>query len=329
MLSLLLMLGGSADAPQGPFLGQPPPGAQPVPFAPGLLNTGLATRDLAMNAEGTEFYFTVFLPGFRKAAICWIHREGAGWSRPEVAPFARDPRWKTLEPCLSPDGRKLFFASDRPAAGADKPGPFGIWVAERQGQGWSEPVRLGAEVNGAANVFYPSVTRGGDLYFLQEEGQGGWILRSRWKNGRFQAAERLPEPFNRSPKQANPRIDPDERFLVLPMFGQPDGLGGGDYYAHFRRKDGTWTEAQSLGAPINSSATDEFSLSLSPDGKVIFFGSNRALDRLDHGPLTFEALLAERTQPGNGQNTVWWVDAGNFWLLRDRALAPVHPTPKR
>jgi hypothetical protein len=309
--------------PARPYFGQALPGREAVPFAPGTLNSGLPTRDITLMPDGSEIYVGLFLPGFRKAVIIETRQEAGRWTTPEVAAFSRDPRWKCLEPCISPDGRRFYFVSDRPAdPKGDKPGPFGIWVMERDGRGWSEPQRLPKEVNGSANAFYPSVTREGVLHFLREEGQGGWVMRSAWKNDAWTPAEKLPPPFNADPRQANPRVDPDGRFILVPMMGRPDSLGGADYYGYFRRDDGTWTEPVHLGSIVNSAAGDEFSISLSPDGKVVFFGSDRALPRLDGKPLRWADILGERTQPGNGHTSLWWVDAGFLQEIRAKALAP-------
>jgi hypothetical protein len=256
-LKTALLLGGLGTLPlagqaptAAPYLGQPLPGKVPVPFAPGLVNTGLSTRDITFLPDGTELYFGVFLPGFHKAVIVEAHQEDGRWTVPEVAAFSRDPRWRCLEPCISPDGQRFFFVSDRPEdPRAEKPGPFGIWVMERDGRGWSEPARLPAAVNGSGNAFYPTLTRGGDLYFLREEGQGGWIMHSDRKNGAWTAAEKLPFPFNTDARQANPRVDPEGRFLLVPMMGRSDSLGGADYYGYFRREDGTWTGPVTWGRP--------------------------------------------------------------------------------
>ena len=46
---------------RGPYLGQEPPGLEPRLFAPGVVSTGLATRDLAMTPDGDELYFRSLL----------------------------------------------------------------------------------------------------------------------------------------------------------------------------------------------------------------------------------------------------------------------------
>ena len=47
---------------KGPYLGQTLPGTKPVIFAPGIVSTGLYTRDIAITKDGTEFckLFTLF-----------------------------------------------------------------------------------------------------------------------------------------------------------------------------------------------------------------------------------------------------------------------------
>lgn len=320
LASLLAALPLAAQA--GPYVGQPLPGREAAPFAPGSLNTGLSTRDITLTPDGTEIYVGVFLPGFGKAVILETRQADGRWTPPEVAAFSRDPRWRYLEPCVSPDGQRFFFVSDRPAdPRGTRPGLFGIWMMEREGAGWGEARRLPEAVNGTVNTFYPTITREGVLHFLREEGPGGWVMRSTWKDGAWSPAEKLPEPFNRNASQANPRVDPEGRFLLLPMAGRPDSLGGADYYGYFRREDGTWTEPVHLGPIVNSAARDEYSINLSPDGKVVFFGSNRTLPRLEGKPLRWADLLAERTLPGNGNATLWWVDAQFLWDLRAKALA--------
>jgi hypothetical protein len=317
-----LLVAFPAVAQASSYFGQPLPGREAAPFAPGSLNAGLATRDITLTPDGAEIYVGVFMPGFGKAVILETRQQGGRWTSPEVAAFSRDPRWRCLEPCISPDGRRFFFVSDRPVdPSATQPGRFGIWMMEREGAGWGVARRLPETVNGTVNAFYPSITRDGALHFLREEGQGGWVMRSTWKDGAWTEAEKLPAPFNRSANQANPRVDPEGRFLLVPMAGLPDSQGGADYYAYFRREDGSWTEPVHLGPAVNSAARDEFSINLSPDGKVVFFGSNRTLPRLEGKPLRWSDLLAERTLPGNGNTTLWWVDAQFLWDLRAKALA--------
>lgn len=53
----------------GPYLGQTPPGLKAQVFAPGIVNTPLYTRDLAMTPDGKEIYFGVAAGGYRYTSI--------------------------------------------------------------------------------------------------------------------------------------------------------------------------------------------------------------------------------------------------------------------
>jgi len=96
----------AAAPPCGPYLGQPLPGSEPALFAPGWINHGPRTRDLAMAPDGGEICFVLMVGGFRDSAILSTRRQADGcWTEPEVLPFATDPRYHWLEP---------HFAADRP-----------------------------------------------------------------------------------------------------------------------------------------------------------------------------------------------------------------------
>ena len=46
------------------YLGQTPPGDSAVVFAPGIVGTGLYTRDIAISPSGDEIYYGVSLGGY-------------------------------------------------------------------------------------------------------------------------------------------------------------------------------------------------------------------------------------------------------------------------
>ena len=65
-------------------------------------------------------------------------------------------------PIISPYDGALYIASNRTGSqGLD------IYRAERSGEGWGTPVRLGPEVNTAADEFCPSPARGNRLFFVR------------------------------------------------------------------------------------------------------------------------------------------------------------------
>ena len=79
-----------------------------------------------------------------------------------------DEMYNITSPCLSRDGKRLFFASDRP-------GGFGgsdLYYCQWQGDYWNEPVNLGPVINTAGNESYPFVTSSGDLFFSSDGRHG-------------------------------------------------------------------------------------------------------------------------------------------------------------
>jgi hypothetical protein len=174
---------------QGPYLGQKPPGMTPEIFAPGIVSTELNTRDMAISPDGKEIYFCVNLGEFTFATILVTRLRDGAWSEPEVMAHMDDPRCWNIEPCISADGKKFFFMSNRPdpATGESK-GDEDIWVMERVGDGWGEPRNLGLPVSSDHLEFFPSLTRDGTLYFARRDKVSGEeaIFRSRFRDGKYQ-----------------------------------------------------------------------------------------------------------------------------------------------
>jgi Tol biopolymer transport system component len=311
----------------GPYLGQDPPGGEPVLFAPGVVSTGMYTRDVAMTPDGSEIYFGVLLGRF--SAILQTRLVDGEWTEPEVAPFSRDARFFSLEPAISPDGKRFMFLSSRLGAGREPTAAeirswtnHDIWVMDREGDGWGEPWNLGPPVNTEGAEFFPSLTRDGTLYFTRgsDDGRESAIWRSRLVGGRYQEPEKLGPEVNSTPSQFNAFVAPDESYLILSTAGRPDTRGGSDYYVVFRTPDDQWSEPINLGDEVNTRADAEFSPYVSPDGKYFFFMSPRPLPDADIPPvLSLDWLRRFRAQPGSGNPAIYWMDARFIEQLRPAA----------
>jgi hypothetical protein len=292
---------------------------EPRLFAPGVVSTGLATRDVAMMPDGSELYFGVTIGG-RAAIMVTEQQEDGIWTAPVVAPFSG--RSLDIEPAISPDGQRFFFLSARPQPGKEELPGWGyqdIWVMDREGDGWGEPYNLGPPVNTDSPEYFPSVTVDGTLYFTREgPDRVSSIYRSRFVDGVYTEPELLGPEVNCGTNRFNAFVAPDESYMIVPAMGRDDSLGGVDYYVAFRFDDDTWSEPVNLGDAINRPDGREWSASLSPDGKYLFFMSSRTTDTADT-PLTGQSiteLLAASTQPGQGSSGIWWVSAEAIERLR-------------
>jgi hypothetical protein len=324
IIALLSVMATAVGKPQaaGPYLGQTPPGQVPQVFAPGLVGTGMHTRDFTMTPDGREIYFSVILGQYKLSNIIGCRLENGRWSAPQVVPGLDQPGVHYIEPHISADGQKFFFVSNRQAPGkVFNENDEDIWVMERQGAGWGEPRNLGAPVNTPGGEFFPSTTVDGTLYYTgpAADGKGEVIYRSKWVDGKYANPEKLPPQINAGKARYNAYFSPDGRLAIVPVWGLPDSLGGCDYYAVFHKDDGGWSEPVNLGAAINTPESDEHSASLSADGKYFFFMSARMPARETMpARLTYDYIAGLHRSAPNGNPTIYWVEASFIEKLRPK-----------
>jgi len=253
------------------YFGLTPPGLTPKIFAPGIVSTEYG-RNFAgtFSPEGNEFFFTRGKTGPDQRIWHMIRADGV-WSEPRLAPFAAGIF--EFEPFISPDGKKLFFGSRRPKPGSSQPNNRAeIWVAYKVAAGWGEPRYLDPLINDAAPM-YMSAASNGTLYFTSNSGERG-LYSSALSAGQYLAPVRLPEEIN-SLFAVHPYIAPDESYLIFDAKPRDNPEKDGDLYISFKNKGGSWTPASKLESPVNSSA-NEIAASVSPDGRFLFFESDRS-----------------------------------------------------
>ena len=219
---------------------------------------------LTLTSDGQTLYFT---RGLRDGGGIFESTQHDGkWSKPHQLPFSSgDYNDNDLFP--SPEGSKYFFMSKRPITGTVLQKEQDIWVVEKNGSSWGEPVHLGPVVNSDARDGFPSVASDGTLYFFSERAGGlgsADIYRSRFVHGEFMAPENLGSAINTEHWDGLPYISPDKKVLIF-FSDRPGGYGGGDLYVSYHRND-SWSEPENLGPLVNTKET-EVTPYLNPDGK--------------------------------------------------------------
>jgi len=302
------------------YLGQTPPGDSAVVFAPGIVGTGLYTRDIAISPSGDEIYYGVSLGGYTYTTILVCRRIKGRWTGPELAPWCTDPNTMYLEPAMNQTGDKLFFLSTM-ADGDEEAGDQDIWYVKRLEEGWSEPLNVGPPINSENAEFFPSLTSEGHMYFTRaaKGSQLNQIYRSELVEGVYQDPELLPPQVNCGSNRFNAFISKNEDYIIVPALGMEDTYGGADYYIVFRDENNNWSDPQHMGPTVNSEAMREWSPYVSRDGEYIFFMSDRTKDaRADDW--NYDAIKTLHNSPGNGNAGIYWVSANIIDELRKSAV---------
>lgn len=295
--------------------------AVPVLFAPGIVSTEFQETTATFTPDGKTVYFTRSDMQFSDNTILESHLVNNRWTEPKVASFSGV--WRDSEPHVSPDGRKLFFVSNRPVSG-DKPltdlfngrvtPGANIWYVEKKGDDWGNPVHTGQALNAVPRVFNPSIAKSGILYFsafLPDGGGKNQIYRSVPVNGVYGAPERL----SFSDPQWNhmdPSIDPDERFMIFASNRPGTVANSNDIFICFQ-KNGVWGAPVALGESVNSPALEN-APSLGPDGKTLYFTSSRSnLGIFPKKKETYGDVTKRLNGAENSSRNIWQVDV-SAWI---------------
>lgn len=273
--------------------------AKPVPFAPGIASTPYDEWALTFTPDGNTFYSS---QGGMYWTIVFSRKKDGKWSRPQVAPFSG--QWNDTDPFITPDGKKLFYVSNRPPEGTpqDKPNKnFHLWYVDRLPDGqWSAPHHLGAPVNiEGVNNYGPSVSRNGTLCFCARERDGNKDMcgyAATWNGSSYDKPVRL--VLNGNGPVQDPFISADERYIVF--------LSNNDLLVSWRQAGGGWSDGQNLG-PIVNNGDGNSSPYVSADGRTLYYSSNRVkgmFSRDRSHALNYDQLVKEMDNIFNGRGNI-------------------------
>lgn len=185
-----------------------------------------------LSYKGKELYFTVC--GYdRHHPGCDLYRaqrDADGiWSAPAyMGEGISSSSWDS-QPCLSVDGKELFFASRRN-------GNADLYHCFRDENGhWSTPESLGAVINTKGNEMAPSLHPDGKtLYFSSDThiGMGGYdlFMSRRNEKGEWSEPVNLGYPINTSGDEINFIVAADGHTALLSSIRE-GGYGGYDIYS--------------------------------------------------------------------------------------------------
>jgi Tol biopolymer transport system component len=194
------------------------------------------------------------------------------------------------DPFVSPDGRWLYFVSERPISRDDELPDANIWRYNLVEKDHLEYV----SVNSASAEYSPVVTTSGNLYFASNRGGGpgeGDLYRASLKDGKFLPPEVLSPVFNTHNGEWNLWVSADENEIIFEASSRPSNISAsGDFYYSWHTPAG-WT----LAIPIEqlNSRNSELMPRLHPDGETLYYTS---------APLRGHArILTEKWKPLRAQ----------------------------
>lgn len=165
--------------------------------APDLFSKELKSRwhegSICFDKSEKTAYFTRVEENSR-TAIYSATFNGAVWGNITLLGFNL-VSYSFHHPCLSADGKRLFFSSNRPGG----QGGSDIWVSVMGRNGWASPKNLGAMVNSDSAELYPFYSESGKLYFTSNrKGTSGGmdIYWTKEIDGQWLPPKPLPPPFN-------------------------------------------------------------------------------------------------------------------------------------
>jgi Tol biopolymer transport system component len=275
--------------------------ANAVVFVPGVVSTPYAEWSPTFTPDVKTVYFV-------KGSIYWTivysTKVSGKWTTPRIASFSG--RWKDSDPFISPDGKKIFFISNRPLENSSEDKAqknYHIWYAAHlSGNQWGTPHHIDApvNVNGISN-FSPSVSNSGTLYFssINSDGhKGEACYYSTWNDNHYEIPKML--SLNGNNDTSDLYVSPDESDMIF--------VSENDFYIVYRKND-EWTMAEKLGPQVNTGDPISSPL-ISPDGKTFYFTSNRVKGFLpDDRPqvMNYETLLKEMKSIFNGASNILYI----------------------
>lgn len=172
----------------------------------GEINTRFHESSAAFGKDGKTVYFTRnnYMPGkvgrnTEGITLLKLYRatlNGDKWENTEELPFNSD-EYSVAHPALSPDGKKLYFASDMPGSR----GMSDLYVVTLHEDGtFGSPQNLGDRINTEGRETFPYISDSGYLYFASDghTGLGGLdiFMALPGEDGSFQKAYNLGTPIN-------------------------------------------------------------------------------------------------------------------------------------
>jgi len=242
------------------------------------INTEYPEYCPVVNADESMIYFTARRPDCVGATLdqydgqyyedIFVSQNIDGkWTKPENVGMPMNGRHHDATVALSPDGNSMLIYRSGD-----------IYLCQKKGDKWSYPEYLEAinsdETENSACFSFDGKT----IYFVRGKTNdiktsNGDIYFTKFVNGSWTKAEKLPDIINTKYDEDGVFLHPDGRTLYFSSMGH-NSMGGFDIFKSTKDLDGNWTTPVNLGYPINTPDDDVYFV-MSADGKTAYYSSIR------------------------------------------------------
>lgn len=271
VLSVTLFAGACGAAPSAPI-------AAPAQlaivgsaelFAPGVVSSEHNEIRLAVSPDGnTVLWGSTDREGGAGSWDIWLARRAAsGWSAPVAVSF--NSTAKDFDPAYAPDGRWVYFFSDRPGgAGGDD-----LYRAAVTADGFGPAESLGPAVNTAGDEWAPALSPDGKtlLFASNRPGEKHDLFVAELGAAGFARAEPLPGAVNTPGDEFDATFLPDGRSI---LFSRSPDLENEPIALYFATRGPAGFDA---GTPLSAAVNVANGAALGPavHGDDLYFTSKR------------------------------------------------------
>lgn len=211
------------------------------------------------------------------------------WSKPVPVKLGKNTEnYSFLHPCVAPNGKRLYFASDMPGGMGGTDIYYADW--DKEAKRWKAPVNMGPQVNTNGNELYPFVV--GDKLFFASNGLRGFggldIFVINIKKPE-EGTVHLPYPVNTQFDDLNPVLD--ENKLLLYFTSDRSGVHDNDhiYVLNLKKNPLKQLDLPYPGRPVKEDDTVPYTMNQTD--------SRRQLTLV--GDKQYDNLPSEKKVPGN------------------------------
>ncbi|MBO7481903.1 MAG: PD40 domain-containing protein [Bacteroidales bacterium] len=239
-----------------------------------VINTEYSDHSPVITCDGNTLYFTSKRPNSLNSRddekIYVSKRKNNGeWSSPDLLPSPINTKGNNESVVsISPDGKQLYFFR----SGSSLQG--NLYVSEMNDNGsWGKPKHLSSDINTKYRESHVSIAPDGNSMYFTSDRPGGFggldiYVMKKLPNGKWSEPQLLPEEVNTPKDEEYPTVHPNGSLLYFNSKGH-ESTGGYDVFYSRINDDGTYSKAENMCSPINTSDND-ICYSLSCDGKTAY-----------------------------------------------------------